>query len=171
MARASCSVHATNGWAIIGIPIQNRVTDFASLLEYLQVYPFSIPKVFDEKITRPWLKSNERDFSPMKKLVRCVSLCRTKAIIDLPQRRDLVIYLNFSPEEQDLYNKVKDTTIKKFDDALASNPTQAGQYINALQWLNELRLLCSHGLVHSERNGHKSLKITPRHPNVEQIGS
>ena len=157
MARAACSVHATNRWAISGTPIQNRMTDLGSLLEFLQVYPFSIRKVFDEKVTKPWLKSNDR--APIKKLVKCVSLCRTKAIIDLPHRSDLLVYLNFSLDEQVLYDKVKDTTIKKFDDA-ASNPTQVGQYINALQWLNKLRLVCNHGLIHSKRNEHSSIQIT-----------
>jgi SWI/SNF-related matrix-associated actin-dependent regulator of chromatin subfamily A3 len=162
MARASCAVHATNRWAITGTPIQNRVTDFGSLLEYLQVCPFSIPKVFDDKITKPWLKFAERDVSPMKKLVRCISLCRTKAIIDLPRRRDLVLHLDFSPEEQEFYNTVKDATIRRFNDAMASNPVQTAQYINALQWLNELRLLCNHGLAQATRNANDSLTMTPK---------
>jgi SWI/SNF-related matrix-associated actin-dependent regulator of chromatin subfamily A3 len=166
MARASRDIHATNRWAITGTPIQNRVTDFASLLEYLQIYPFSLPKVFDDKISKPWLKSSDRDIAPMKKLVKCMSLCRTKAIIDLPRREDLVRHLEFSPEEQEFYNTVKDATIRKFNDAIESNPVLPGQYLNALQWLNELRLLCNHGLAHAKRNANKSLTITPQNIQV-----
>jgi len=166
MAQASCAVHATNRWAITGTPIQNRVTDFGSLLEFLQIYPFSIPKVFDDKITRPWLKSTDRDISPIKKLVKCVSLCRTKAIIDLPRREDIVHHLNFSAEEQDFYDTVKEGTIRKIDDAMEANLMLPGQYLNALQWLNELRLLCNHGLAHAKRNADKSLTITPQDTQV-----
>jgi SWI/SNF-related matrix-associated actin-dependent regulator of chromatin subfamily A3 len=162
MAQASCAVHATNRWAITGTPIQNRVTDFGSLLEFLQIYPFSLPKVFDDKITRPWLKSIDRDISPIKKLVKCVSLCRTKAIIDLPRREDTVHHLDFSKEEQEFYDTVKEGTIRKIDDAMEANLMLPGQYLNALQWLNELRLLCNHGLAHAKRNADKSLTITPQ---------
>jgi SNF2 family DNA or RNA helicase len=162
MARAACAIHATNRWAITGTPIQNRVTDFASLLEFLQVYPFSNPKVFDTEITKPWLKSGDRDVSRLKKLVNCISLCRTKAVIELPRRVDLIRNLDFSPEEQSFYDRAKDGTIRKFDEAMASNPVPTGQYLNALQWLNELRLVCNHGLLHSKRDGNKSLAITPQ---------
>ena len=162
MAQATCAVHATNRWAITGTPIQNRVTDFASLLEFLQIYPFSLPKVFEDKISKPWLKSGDRDIAPMKKLVRCISLCRTKKIIELPRREDTILHLDFSPEEQELYNNARDRTIEKINDAMVQNPIQAGQYLNALQWLNELRLLCNHGLVQRDRGTHKSKTIKPQ---------
>lgn len=161
MAKAACAVNATNRWAITGTPIQNRVTDFSSLVEYLKIYPFSLPKVFDTEIAKPWLKSSDKDVTRMKKLVNCISLCRTKAIIDLPKREDLIRYLKFSPEEEDCYNKAKERTIRKIDAALCSNPLQSSQYLNALQWLNELRLLCNHGLVHSNREVNKIVSVTP----------
>ena len=162
MARASCAIHATSRWAITGTPIQNRVTDFASLLEFLQVHPFSNPKVFDTEITKPWLKSGDRDVTRLKKLVNCISLCRTKAIIELPHRQDLIRNLDFSPEEQEFYDRAKEGTIRKLDDAMASNPVPTGQYLNALQWLNELRLVCNHGLLPPKRHGSKSLSISPQ---------
>jgi SWI/SNF-related matrix-associated actin-dependent regulator of chromatin subfamily A3 len=147
MARAACSVSATNRWAITGTPIQNRVSDFSSLLEFLKLRPFSTAKVFDDEIAKPWLKSADRDSTRMKKLISYISLCRTKRILDLPKREDLVVKLTFSPEEQEQYDRAKERTFRKFDDALSSNPLKSGQYLNALQWLNELRLLCNHGLV------------------------
>jgi SWI/SNF-related matrix-associated actin-dependent regulator of chromatin subfamily A3 len=162
MAKACCEIHATNRWAITGTPIQNRATDFASLLEFLKIYPFSNPKVFDTEIIKPWLKSGDRDITRLKKLVRCMSICRTKAIIDLPKREDEIHNLDFSPEEQEFYNKAKEGTIRKLDDALSSNPLKPGQYLNALQWLNELRLLCNHGLVQSKRDAHMPPTVTPQ---------
>jgi SWI/SNF-related matrix-associated actin-dependent regulator of chromatin subfamily A3 len=166
MARASCAVNATNRWAITGTPIQNRVTDFSSLLEFLKIYPFSNPKVFDTEIAKPWLKSGDKDITRMKKLVNCISLCRTKAIIDLPKREDLIRNLKFSAAEQECYDKAREKTIRKLDAALSNNPLHTGQYLNALQWLNELRLLCNHGLVHSNREVHKTINITPQDTHV-----
>jgi hypothetical protein len=155
MARAACAIRATNRWAITGTPIQNRITDFSSLLEFLQVYPFSNPKIFDAEVTKPWLKSADKDSSRMKRLVGCISLCRNKKVIDLPARLDLKRDLDFSPLEQAFYNQAKEGTIRKIDEALSSTPLKQGQYLNALQWLNELRLLCNHGLAHSSRSARK----------------
>ena len=161
MARAACSVNATNRWAVTGTPIQNRVSDFSSLLEFLKLHPFSTAKVFDDEIVKPWLKSADRDSTRMKKLISCISLCRTKRIIDLPKREDFIVKLNFSPEEQEHYNRARENTFRRFDDALSSNPLKTGQYLNALQWLNELRLLCNHGLVPG-RDATKTHVITPQ---------
>ncbi|TVY46997.1 putative SWI/SNF-related matrix-associated actin-dependent regulator of chromatin subfamily A member 3-like [Lachnellula occidentalis] len=158
IARASCAIKATSRWAITGTPIQNRVTDFSSLLEFLQIYPFSNPKIFDKEVIKPWLKSEDRDSTRLRKLVKSISLCRSKGVIDLPPRQDFIRNLRFNPEEQELYNNVKESTIKKLDTALSSNPLQPGQYLNALQWLNELRLLCNHGLAHSKRPVAKPLE-------------
>lgn len=156
MARSCCALPALNRWAITGTPIQNRVTDFSSLLEFIKVYPFSDPKVFDTEIAKPWLKSEARDASRMKKLVNCVSLCRTKAVIELPKRKDITTLLHFSLEEQRYYDQVREGTIRRIDEALSNNPIKCGQYVNVLQWLNELRLICNHGLAHKKREGIKS---------------
>ena len=156
MARASCALQSTSRWAITGTPIQNRSTDLASLLEFLKVYPFSDPKIFDRELIKPWLKSRDRDVSRLKKLINCMSLCRTKDIIDLPRREDEVHFLDFSPDEKVFYDLARQRTIGKMNDALSSKPLQPGQYLHALRWLNELRLICNHGLAHSKRDSSKA---------------
>jgi SNF2 family DNA or RNA helicase len=78
-------------------------------------------------------------------------LCRTKDVINLPKREDQIRYLDFSPKEQEHYDRVKNSTIQMMDEALAHNPLAPSQYLNALQWLNELRLICNHGLTHSRK--------------------
>jgi SWI/SNF-related matrix-associated actin-dependent regulator of chromatin subfamily A3 len=159
MAQACCAVHATSRWAITGTPIQNRVTDLGSILEFLQVDPFSNPKLFDAEIIKPWLKSPTPDISRLKRLISCISLCRTKAIINLPKRVDKVYLLDFSPEEREYYEKQKARTIQQFNTALSFSPPKPGQYLNALQWLNELRLICNHGIGHSKRNNNAMIGV------------
>jgi SWI/SNF-related matrix-associated actin-dependent regulator of chromatin subfamily A3 len=134
-----------------GTPIQNRVSDFASLLEYLHIHPFSNPKTFDSEIAKPAFREDDPDPTPLRKIVNCISLCRTKAVISLPTRTDELRFLEFSPKEQEYYDIVKQSTIQKMDEALAQNPLAPSQYLNALQWLNELRLICNHGLAHSRK--------------------
>ncbi|KAH8587406.1 SNF2 family N-terminal domain-containing protein [Bisporella sp. PMI_857] len=161
MAKAACALHATNRWVVTGTPIQNRADDFASLLEFLQMYPFSDPKIFHNEIVKPWFKSDEKDITRMRRLIKCISLCRNKSIIDLPKRNDEVQYLHLSSEEREFYDAAKDRAVGMFDDALSSNPLKPKQYLNALQWLNELRLICNHGLAHTKRRGGKKI------PNIE----
>lgn len=52
------------------------------------------------------------------------------------------------------------------DNAMEGNLMLPGQYLNALQCLNELRLLCNHGLAHAKRNADKSLTIMPQDTQV-----
>lgn len=148
MAQACRDIHATSRWAMTGTPIQNRVTDFASLLEYLHIYPFSNPKTFELEIIRPCFGSGDPDTLRFRKLVNYISLCRTKAVIDLPNRENDIIFLDFNSKEREYYDAVKCTTIKKMDEVFNHSPFEPSQRLNALQWLNELRLICNHGLIH-----------------------
>lgn len=139
-----------------GTPIQNRPTDLGSLLEFLHLEPFSDSKIFDSMVVKPWLKSGDRDVSRLRKLIRYISLCRTKTVIDLPPSKSEIRFIEMSPEEQALYDSAKNRTEKKLDEALAVSPLAPGMYLNALEWLNDLRLLCNHGLMHSRREPNKS---------------
>jgi SNF2-related domain len=49
-AKAVCAIQATSRWAMTGTPLQNRLTDFASLLQFLRVFPYSDHKVFESLI-------------------------------------------------------------------------------------------------------------------------
>jgi hypothetical protein len=103
--------------------------------------------------------------SRLKKLIRYVSLCRTKAIIELPRREDVIHYVDFGPEEAELYASTKNYTVQKLDEALSISPITPGRYLNALEWVNDLRLICNHGLMHSGRESHKTPAV------VSSLGS
>ncbi|EXJ84685.1 hypothetical protein A1O3_05355 [Capronia epimyces CBS 606.96] len=156
IAQACCALRASRRWAMTGTPIQNKPNDLGSLLEFLHLEPFRDPKIFETTVVKPWLKSADKDTSRLKKLIRYLSLCRTKAIIDLPHRKDMIKYVDLGPDEADLYESAKNRTVQKLDEALSVNPITPGVYLNALEWLNELRLICNHGLMHSKREAHKT---------------
>jgi hypothetical protein len=141
---------------VTGTPIQNKPADLGSLLEFLRLEPFGNPKTFEAMVIKPWLKSADEDMSRLKKLIRYVSLCRTKAIIELPPREDVIHYVDFGPEEAEFYALAKNCTIQQLDEALSISPIAPGRYLNALEWVNELRLICNHGLMHSGRKPHKT---------------
>ncbi len=141
-----------------GTPIQNRLTDLASIFEFLKVYPFSNPKVFDAEISQLWQKSDRDGILRLKRLVNLVTLCRTKAVVDLPRRVDEVHHLDFSPAEHKIYEAAKSRTAQMLDHALSIDYTQRMTYLNALQWLNKLRLICNHGVLHSIRDARPKIE-------------
>jgi SWI/SNF-related matrix-associated actin-dependent regulator of chromatin subfamily A3 len=117
----------------------------------LKVYPFSDPGIFDAEITKPWLCGDQQGVVRLKTLVNYVTLCRTKSVINLPKRVDQIHHLSFSPAEQDVYDAAKVRAADMLDNAILSGSTRSGLYLNALQLLNTLRLLCNHGVLELRR--------------------
>ena len=128
-----------------GTPIQNKLTDFSSILKFLRVYPYCDQKIFDEEISHPWHLANREGFLKLKCLVRAITISRTKTVIKLPARVDEIHHLEFSSEESDGYNAAKKETIALFEEAISSD-RQGGKTFNALTRLNFLRIFCNLGL-------------------------
>ncbi|PVH85120.1 hypothetical protein DL98DRAFT_451840 [Cadophora sp. DSE1049] len=149
IAKSACAIQARHRWAVTGTPIQNRLTDLASLFKFLQVYPYSNPQVFDKEISQPWQRNDRIGCLRVKTLVNFVTLFRTRSVIDLPDRHDEIYHLRFSPEESDIYQQVKLRTAGAVAEAIASKGR--GKFRNALSWLNQLRLICNHGLMQSRK--------------------
>ncbi|PQE23247.1 hypothetical protein CJF31_00006988 [Rutstroemia sp. NJR-2017a BVV2] len=146
-AKSVCALHASNRWAITGTPIQNKLTDLASIIEFLRVFPFSDPETFNIEISQPLQESDQQGLLRLKKLVNAVTLCRPRATINLPSRTDETHRLTFTDSEQDLYNSARVSTAGMIENAMSEEITQKGLYLNALRWLNKLRLICNHGVI------------------------
>lgn len=154
MARAICGLHSRCRWAVTGTPIQNRLGDLATLLKFIRVYPYNDPKCFDNDITRLW-KSGEDDeaVKRLKWLSACLLLRRPKGTINIPPRRDVKCAVDFSAAERAVYDKVLQQAITKIDDALLQNSevSRSGVYVNVLQQIESLRLVCDLGLHYDAR--------------------
>jgi SWI/SNF-related matrix-associated actin-dependent regulator of chromatin subfamily A3 len=70
--------------------------------------------------------------------------------------KDFIYHLDFALEELELYEDVKKQTIPLIRNALASG--QSGKAFNALQHLNSLRLICSHGRLAQSYQGAEPLQ-------------
>ncbi|KAH6689414.1 P-loop containing nucleoside triphosphate hydrolase protein [Leptodontidium sp. MPI-SDFR-AT-0119] len=106
LAQACCALRSTRRWAITGAPIQNKLADFASIVRFLRVHPYSDQKTFEEEIFGPWQNRHGTDtevFLRLKTLVRAITISRTKAVVKLPTRVDEVHHLNFTPAEREKY--------------------------------------------------------------------
>ncbi|EAQ87139.1 hypothetical protein CHGG_03758 [Chaetomium globosum CBS 148.51] len=156
MARAACELDSVSRWAVTGTPIQNRLSDLAAQLKFIRVYPYDDPKQFEADISRLWKAGEDEEAAKrLKCLSACILLRRAKSTISLPTRRDMTCAVDFSREERAAYEEVREQTITKIDEALhtSSESSRAGVYVNVLQQIESLRLICDLGLhYHTRRN-------------------
>ncbi|KAK8041746.1 hypothetical protein PG993_006269 [Apiospora rasikravindrae] len=158
MARAVCALDAKARWAVTGTPIQNRLSDFAALLQFIRVIPYDDPRHFDVDIANLWKTGEEAEaVNRLKRLTAHLLLRRPKDTIDLPARRDLSCPIEFTRDERTCYEKMRMQTITKLDEALHddSGSYKAGSYMNVLQQIESLRLFCNLGLQFRARHAQR----------------
>ena len=103
MSQAICRVAATRRWALTGTPIQNRLDDLGALIKFLRVQPFDNYGVFSNAFIRPFKGGDPQALPHLRLLVDTLTLRRLKDKIDLPQRTETLVELEFSDDEQRLY--------------------------------------------------------------------
>ncbi|RSL55363.1 hypothetical protein CEP54_009421 [Fusarium duplospermum] len=155
MSQAVCALESKSRWAVTGTPIQNRLGDLATLFKFIRAYPYSDRRCFDVDISRLW-KSGEYDeaIKRLKRLSAFMLLRRPKATINLPARQDLQCPVNFSTEERALYDNLRQKAIMSIDQALKKDleHSRNGMYVNVLQQIESLRLVCNLGLHYHLRH-------------------
>ncbi|KAK8124376.1 uncharacterized protein PG998_000135 [Apiospora kogelbergensis] len=166
--KAVCALEAQARWAVTGTPIQNRLSDFATLLQFIRVHPYDEPRHFDADIANLWKTGEEAEaVERLKRLSHHLLLRRPKDTIDLPARRDLLCPVDFTRDERAVYEKMRTQTITKLDEALynQSGSYKAGSYMNVLQQIESLRLFCNLGIRfhtrHSQHETSSPIEITP----------
>ena len=165
-ARAACALNAQRRWAVTGTPIQNRLSDLSSLFKFLRMSPFDEPQTFKRYVTQTWKSRSDPEAVARLKgiwshllclglahlsvvLVNSITLRRTKATISLPKRNDETHVLEFEYDEAQLYEKIKAQTRQKIEELEDLLPSHT--FLNALKWINDLRLVCNHGVAFEHR--------------------
>ncbi|KAL8784379.1 MAG: hypothetical protein Q9195_009075 [Heterodermia aff. obscurata] len=148
-AKSICALRADRRWAVTGTPIQNRLMDLFSLFRFLQAFPFDDVKIFNSEVTEKWrTKSDPASVAKLKTLVKYLCLRRPKETVHLPHREDKTTYVDFSNVEWYQYQKIRDGALNQINSAYDGR--SGTSYLNALKWVNELRLLCTHGTASSQ---------------------
>ena len=140
-AEAMRKLKAECRWALSGTPIQNNLSDIASLYQFLRVAPYTDePALVKKHIKRLFEDKDLEAISKAKRLIRCIMLRRSLQAVTLPQRKDLVHYLDFSMEEAQVYTQSKSRATALLD--------ETGGNISPLHifsWINTLRMICNLG--------------------------
>lgn len=164
MARALNDLKARSRWAVTGTPIQNNLSDLAGLLKFIRAHPYDDSKKFEADFTHLWKANKEEQaVKRLKYLAKCLILRRPKRAINLPPRHDVRCPVELSRDERNLYENVRQQTITRIEDALVNDVeiTRSGIYVNFLQQIESMRLVCNLGLhYHTRHEGTNSREAT-----------
>ena len=135
-ARAVCALHAAHRWYITGTPIQNRLGDLSSLLQFLKVSPYDETKTFDAEISQPWKsRMDETALRKLQTLMKMIALRRPRTVISLPHRSEIIESIAFTAEEIQTYEQARLGTIESIDLALSSDRKRLRQCVSKDQRL------------------------------------
>ncbi|KAI1103966.1 SNF2 family N-terminal domain-containing protein [Jackrogersella minutella] len=135
------TLKAKHRWCLTGTPIQNRLEDLGSLVEFLKVDPFDNPRAFRDTFLNSVDNDKQRRWERLRLLVKSISLRRTKKVLDadlkLPLRRETVQWVNMDDEEKAIYDLVQ----TYFKSAICPE----GSSMKTCQLILRLRQICNHG--------------------------
>ena len=155
ISKSVCALSATARWAVTGTPIQNRVGDLAALLKFIRAYPYDDIRQFDTDIGKIWKTGDvEEAAQKLKKLSASLILRRPKTVIELPPRIDLKCSIDFTAAERKLYERLKSNTLAQIEEAYGDGGREPvpGSYINVIQKINAMRMMCNLGLRYDSRH-------------------
>ncbi|KAH0430151.1 hypothetical protein CcaCcLH18_05855 [Colletotrichum camelliae] len=158
MAQAVCALDAHSRWAVTGTPIQNRLSDLATLVKFIRVHPYTDTRQFDTDLSRLWKSGeDEKAVQRLQYLSSCLLLRRPKTTINLPSRHDKLCAVDFTKDERMVYDQMRQQAIQSIETALQSDsgseaPKVGTYYVNVLQQIESLRLFCNLGLGYQTRH-------------------
>ena len=154
--RACNSLEACSRWCLTGTPIQNKLADIGTLFSFIKADSFKEPSVFRKWIENAY-EQNAEDPEQVKNrlvlLLQALCLRRTREVLNLPNTRQNVRRLDFSPEERDQYENTKNILLRTIKNRVGEieNSSKFGLFQMRLQ----LRILCNHGTYQKTFSWHR----------------
>ncbi|CAI6100801.1 unnamed protein product [Clonostachys chloroleuca] len=143
----SCSeLSAHSRWCLTGTPIQNKLADIGTLFSFIRAEPFNKAATF-----RKWIdiafEHNADDPKQVKDrlvmLLEAFCLRRTKDVLELPNLRQDIRWLDLSPEERIQYDSTQRILMRSIKQRVGE--TEKGSKFGLFQANLQLRILCNHG--------------------------
>ncbi|KIW20882.1 hypothetical protein PV08_01461 [Exophiala spinifera] len=144
-SQAIYSLEAQRRWCLTGTPIQNRLDDLGSLTRFLRLYPYDTPARFNQYIRGPAQAGDPSFLKALRVFVDSFTLRRLRDQIDLPERKDFVDLLDFSPEERQLHDFFKEIAHVQIQELAHMKQKNSGVQHHVLRGIMTLRLICAHG--------------------------
>jgi SNF2 family DNA or RNA helicase len=142
---AACSLHAQRRWCLTATPVQNRLDDLGALIKFLRIQPFEEKGQFTRFFLTPFKQADPTIMPKFRLLIDSVTIRRTKDKIDLPDRIDQIVRLDFSEQEKPVYEFFVRDSSRRIKAATAGSKIGGKGYIHVLKSIVRMRLLCAHG--------------------------
>jgi hypothetical protein len=173
--RAVNSLHTERRWCLTGTPIQNRLEDLRSLVQFLKVDPFvaKLSKAnFKKHIIDPLFSDDDDPCRNLRLLLRLLCLRRTKQTESNLRVNTQIVTLTLSPTERSLYNGILEET-KRDMDVLVSTESSIQKYTQLFTAILRLRILCDQGTFYTGASSTLSpMPVSPeRSPYGFRLGS
>ncbi|KAG0019575.1 DNA helicase rad5 [Podila clonocystis] len=154
-AKACYAINSTRRWVVTGTPIQNKLEDLFSLVHFLRAEPWSNFSFWRTFITIPFeSKDKDKAMKVITSVLEPLVLRRTKTtkdengnpIVMLPERVIEIEYLQFSEQENDIYQALFKDGKTKFNHYCRAG-TVLKHYASIFQLLMRMRQVCDHPIL------------------------
>ncbi len=145
-AQAARNLQTSNRLALTGTPVENNTMDLWSQFAFLSPGLLGGQAFFKENFMRPIEKDqNEQVATTLKKIIFPFILRRTKdeVVKELPPKIENVIYSPMSDEQQEIYDKVRDSYRSAIDQEISSKGLGKSA-MRVLEGLTKLRQVACH---------------------------
>ena len=151
--QAVLQLPAHNRIALTGTPVENRLSELWSIMEFLNPGYLEQYELFRRRYILPIERYNDEDqAAELRKVVQPFLLRRLKSdpaiIADLPEKNEMVVYCSLTQEQADLYEKVVSETLKILDQ---SEGIQRRGLVLGL--LTKLKQICNHPAHYLKQEG------------------
>ena len=143
--KAACEIVSKRRWAVTGTPIQNRLDDLGALIRFLKIFPFHRKGSFEQHFLAPFKAGDPQVISNLHLLVGSMTLRRSKDKIELPDRIESLVRLEFSDSESALYQAFAKDSNRKLNAMIGGGRLKGRSYAHVLVSITRLRLVCAHG--------------------------
>ena len=145
--------------ALTGTPVENRLQELWSILEFLNPGYLGARNFFQRRFAIPIEKYGDREsLQSLRSLVRPFILRRLKTdksiIQDLPEKQEMTVFCGLATEQAKLYQQIVETSIAELESA---EGIQRRGMILAL--LVKLKQLCNHPALLTAKQNPKALDI------------
>jgi SNF2 family DNA or RNA helicase len=143
------SLPATNRVALTGTPVENRLSELWSIMQFLNPGFLGSRAGFRRTFALPIERYQDQDATErLKSLVSPFILRRVKTdptvIQDLPEKRESKVYCNLTPEQTTLYEAVVEESLLRVTQAEEQGETGIQRRGVVLGALTRLKQVCNH---------------------------
>jgi len=147
------ALSARHRLALTGTPVENRLSELWSIMEFCNPGLLGSQTAFREEFARPIERyGDEHKTEQLRRLIRPFILRRSKTdetiIDDLPEKIEVKEYCNLTEEQATLYRAATDELLGEV--AEASDMERRGK---VLQLINALKAICNHPRQYHEDGG------------------